>query len=505
MMFNISYLKKNIIANYIGQFYLLIIAILMVPYYLKYMGVEAYGLVGFFALIQSWMMILDMGLSPTMLREVAKVKADGTNQKLHVFKHLFHSVEFIFIIISLFTILSIIGLSSWISVSWLTIESLDINDVSYSISLIGVMVGLRFVTSLYKSGISGAEEQVWLNKMNIVIATFRYVGVLFVLHFISSDFKHFFEYQMIVAIAEVLVFASAFYKFLDIGRFKFYFSLNAIRPIFSFSFSIAYSGVIWIFITQLDKLILSGFLPLKEYGYFALLGMIANAIIQMSAPISKAILPRMTNLLSQNKEKEMLMVYKQATQVFSIILFSVTGIIVCYSHELLYAWTGSIEAANWGENILIYYTVGNALVSFSGFAFYLQYVHGNLKMHLKFYTLVVFVLPPIAIWSIYSYGAIGSAVVWLIFSILFFFIWVPIIQNIFAPKLYKTWILQDIAPIFIMTIAYLILISLTVDIDISFERNTILLTLFLLGTGLLLLNILASSIGRKFLRQLRKS
>jgi SAM-dependent methyltransferase len=35
-------LKKNIIANYFGQFYVLIISIVMVPFYLKYLGAEAY-------------------------------------------------------------------------------------------------------------------------------------------------------------------------------------------------------------------------------------------------------------------------------------------------------------------------------------------------------------------------------------------------------------------------------------------------------------------------------
>lgn len=64
-------LKKNIIANYFGQFYIIIIGIVMVPFYLKYLGAEAYGLVGFFALMQSWMMLLDMGISPTLGREVA--------------------------------------------------------------------------------------------------------------------------------------------------------------------------------------------------------------------------------------------------------------------------------------------------------------------------------------------------------------------------------------------------------------------------------------------------
>ena len=490
--------QKNLFSNYLGQFYLLFIAIIMVPFYLQYIGTEAYGLVGFFALIQSWMMLLDMGLSPTLLREVAKVRVDETPRKLETFKYLFHSIEFIFIFISFLIIFLIVTFSSWISMNWLKVETLNMDDVSYSISLIGIMVGLRFITSLYKSGISGAEEQVWLNKMSMIIATFRYVGVLGILHFVSSEFKHFFEYQLIVAIIELFVFAIVFYKILHLGKFKLYFSRKALAPIFSFSARIAYSGMVWIFITQLDKLLLSGVLPLKEYGYFAFLGMIANALIQLSAPISKAILPRMTALLAQKKEKEMLIIYRKATQIFSIMVFSITGIITLYSYQLLYAWTGDIEAAEWGKDILVYYVLGNALISFSGFAFYLQYVHGNLTMHTKAYTFVLFVFSPILVWSVYTYSAIGASIVWFIFSLLFFFLWVPVVHHFFAPKLHKIWIVKDILPMFIATSIYLLVIYFFVDIQNLLDRTIIFISLFLLGAGLFIVNILVSSIGREF-------
>lgn len=64
-------LKKNLIANYIGQFYLTIIGIVMVPLYVRYMGAEGYGLVGFYAPLQAWFQLLDTGLTPALVRLVA--------------------------------------------------------------------------------------------------------------------------------------------------------------------------------------------------------------------------------------------------------------------------------------------------------------------------------------------------------------------------------------------------------------------------------------------------
>src|SRR2546430_4078970 len=61
-----------------SDLYAALIGIAMVPLYLKYMGIEAYGLVGFFAMVQAWSQVLDFGLSPTLGREAARFNAGAT-------------------------------------------------------------------------------------------------------------------------------------------------------------------------------------------------------------------------------------------------------------------------------------------------------------------------------------------------------------------------------------------------------------------------------------------
>ena len=46
-------LKSNISANYASQIYSTLVGIVLVPVYLRTMGSEAYGLVGFFAMLQA--------------------------------------------------------------------------------------------------------------------------------------------------------------------------------------------------------------------------------------------------------------------------------------------------------------------------------------------------------------------------------------------------------------------------------------------------------------------
>ena len=63
-------LKRNLIANYIGQGWRFLISLAFVPLYIKYLGIEAYGLIGIFAMLQAWLGLLDMGMKPALGREI---------------------------------------------------------------------------------------------------------------------------------------------------------------------------------------------------------------------------------------------------------------------------------------------------------------------------------------------------------------------------------------------------------------------------------------------------
>ncbi|MDE2060547.1 MAG: hypothetical protein KGL31_00010 [candidate division NC10 bacterium] len=44
--------KRNIIANTLGRGWSMLMGLVFVPLYIKFLGMEAYGLIGFFATLQ---------------------------------------------------------------------------------------------------------------------------------------------------------------------------------------------------------------------------------------------------------------------------------------------------------------------------------------------------------------------------------------------------------------------------------------------------------------------
>src|SRR2546425_12398080 len=67
--------RQNVIANFVGRGWGFISVYLFVPLYLKFLGIEAYGLVGFYATLLGFLTFADMGLTATLNREIARLSA----------------------------------------------------------------------------------------------------------------------------------------------------------------------------------------------------------------------------------------------------------------------------------------------------------------------------------------------------------------------------------------------------------------------------------------------
>ena len=76
-----SVLKKNITANFVGGLWTGLMGLVFVPLYIHFLGIEAYGLIGIFAALLALFGLLDMGLSTTLNREIARLIVRNGNAR----------------------------------------------------------------------------------------------------------------------------------------------------------------------------------------------------------------------------------------------------------------------------------------------------------------------------------------------------------------------------------------------------------------------------------------
>ncbi len=445
-------LKRNILANYASQIYVTLIGIVILPLYIKYMGAEAYGLVGFFAMLQAWFNLLDMGLTPTMARETARFRG-GAMDALS-YRRLVRALEGLFLTVALVGGSVMFLAAGYIARSWLQAKQLPINEVKTAVQLMAIIIAMRWMCGLYRGAITGSERLVWLGGYNSFIATLRFIGVLLVLIFIGATPTIFFRYQFCVAVLELAGLLFHAYRLLPIipQGIKVPWFWTPLKPVLKFSLTIAFTSSVWVLVTQTDKLVLSKLLPLAEYGYFMLAVLVASGVMVISGPVSGAIMPRMAKLEAEGNHAGLMHVYRQATQLVAVIASAASVTVAFCAEPMLRAWTGDKILAQQAAPILILYAIGNGILAVSAFPYYLQYAKGNLRLHLIGNAMFVVLLIPAIIWAASQYGGVGAGYVWLIMNLICFVAWLPLVHRKFAPGLNLKWYFQDVLTIFLAVV-----------------------------------------------------
>jgi len=437
-------LKRNILANYVSQIYVALIGIVMVPMYVRYMGAEAYGLVGFFAMLQAWFQLLDMGLTPTMARETARFNGGATDGLS--LRRLLRAMEGIFIGVAVLGGTAMMAASGTLAGSWLKVQELPLIEVQHAIMLMAVIVALRWISGLYRGAINGFESQVWLSGFNIVAATARFVLVIPFFMYVGSSPSEFFVYQLVIALLEVVLLVMKTYRLLpekDMNQHMRW-QWGPLRGVLKFSLNIAFTSLVWILATQADKLVLSKMLPLTDYGYFTLAVLAAGGVMVISNPISGALIPRLTKLGASGDDVGLIDLYRNATQLVVVIAVPASLVLALFSDQVLWVWTGDETLVNKVSSVLSLYALGSGISVIGAFPYYLQYAKGDLKLHLIGSLIFVLFFVPTLIFLTSKLGMNGAGWTWLVSNLIYFLLWVPVVSHRFLPGLYWYWLIEDV-------------------------------------------------------------
>jgi len=441
-------LKASLAANYASQIYTAFIGIVMMPLYLSTMGSEAYGLVGVFAMLQAWFNLLDLGLTPTIAREAARYH--GQALPALDYRRVYRALSTIFVAVAVVggTVLFLLG--DVLAERWLKLERLSPGEVLLALQTMAVAVALRWLGGLYRGVISGAERLVWLGGFNALVATLRFVAVFASMAIWGYEPAVFFWHQLAVAAFELggLWFKSQ--PLLPSPRGlpeAVGWSLKPVRPLVGFALGIALTSAVWVLVTQVDKLLLSGILPLADFGYFSLAVLVAGGITLLSGPISSSIMPRMARLHAEQQAAAVRQVYEQATQLVAIVVGTAATTLAWCAGPIMFAWTGSSEIAHRTEDLLRLYAIGNGLLALSAFPFYLQYARGTLRHHITGNCAMGVVLIPSVLAAATSFGAVGAGAAWLAVNALYLLAWVPYAHSRLEPGLHLRWMRHHVLPV----------------------------------------------------------
>lgn len=403
-------LKRNLIANYLGQGWVALMGLVFIPLYIKYLGIEAYGLIGLFAVLTAWFSLLDMGMTPTLSREMARFSG-GSHTAVSI-RDLLRSIEIIALGIAILIASGVALGSDWLASSWLKAEELPTEVVAHAFAIMGLVTALRFVEGVYRSSMVGLQRQVLFNAVNSIMATLRGVGAVAILAWVAPTIQAFFLWQGLISLATLAILAVTTYATLPVAERGGRFSLDALRGVWHFAGGMMGITFLALLLTQVDKVILSKLLTLSEYGYYTLAAVVAGAMYMLVSPITQAWFPRLSQLHAAGDYVGLARMYHQGAQLVSVVLGSAALVLIVFSETFLHLWTQDAALAHRTAPLLSLLVLGNLLNGLMWIPYQTQLAHGWTSLTVSINIVAVLFIVPAILWATPRYGAEGAAWVW---------------------------------------------------------------------------------------------
>lgn len=435
-------LKRNLIANYLGQGWTVLMGLAFIPLYIKYLGIEAYGVIGLYAVLQAWLGLLDMGMTPALGREMARFT--GGAHSPQSIRDLLRSIEWIVLGIALLMAAIVWAASGWLARDWLRAEQLPVTVVAQAFAIMGLVTALRFVEGVYRSSLAGLQRQVMLNSLSAIMATLRGLGAIGVLIWVAPTLEAFFLWQAAVSVVTILVMAGVTYRLIPSAQTSGRFCIQALQSVWRFAGGMLSVTFLSLLLMQTDKIVLSKVLTLEDYGYYSFAGLVAGGVSYLSGPINQAWYPKLTELNASKSNEGFTRLYHQGAQLISVIVGGIAVPMIFYSEEIIRAWTQDNILANRTSGLVSILLLGNLLNATMTMPFFAQLAHGWTSLSNGINLISVLCLIPAVIWGATQYGAEGAAWIWVCLNGMYVLLGIPLMHRKILRGEKFRWYTQDV-------------------------------------------------------------
>lgn len=409
---------------------------------MRALGVEAFGLIGFYASLVAVLQVLDLGLSPTMNREMAKLSAQAGNaERMHDFSR---TLEVVYWSLGISLGALVILLSRPIAEQWLNTRAVSDSEARFSIVMMGCLVAVQWPLSFYQSGLSGLQLQVKLNCVRIAAITLSHGGAVLAVSRFSPSVEVFFGWQILVMLGQVFAVRALMWRSLPHCTHVAQFDSKLLGQAFGFARGMTGIALFGAVLAQMDKAIVSRQQSLEMFGYYAIASTAAGALLLFVNPLFSAIFPQLSSLVVKGDQRGIARVYHFGTQLMACLIIPAALILAVFPREVLTAWTGDQASAANGGAVLALLAIGTAINGLMHLPYALQISNGWTELGFKLVVGKVAIFLPLLIFGVQRYGMVAAAAGWAALNLAYLIVGLPLTHRRLLKGEASVWILRDV-------------------------------------------------------------
>lgn len=404
----------------------------LVPMYVGWMGIEAWGIIGFQLALMGLVQVFDVGIATTLNRAMAA--ESGERHKAY---ELFRVLEVVYLIEGVLISLALIISADWLAGSWLSPVSLSRDAVRLALwAMAGVIFG-QWMCGLYMAGLLGQERFQQVATIKIAGTVIGHGGNVIALIVTSGSLSAFLAWQGIFSVLLAGTYRMAVSSSRSTGHGPLRWRVLADH--WRFASGMGVIGVTAVLIMTLDKVVLSRLLSLTEFGHYSLALTVVGGLSLIIIPIFNITFPRVSALAKAGDPSALVDCYLQRSQLMAWLVLPAAAVMTCASHPLLVVWTGKEELAAIIAPLVSLAVLGTAANALMNVPFALQLARDRTSLGVGLNLLMLAVLVPGLFLIVPHWGAAGGAALWAACNGLYLLVGLPLTHHVLLPGVGRSW------------------------------------------------------------------
>jgi O-antigen/teichoic acid export membrane protein len=432
--------RRNIVANAIGRVWSLLLSLGVLPLYVRFLGAEAYGLIGLYAILVSICSLFDTGITTSLGRELARAdKGDARTRNAELIR----TAEIIYGSLGVGLGALVALAAPWIIDRWLNLHTMKPEVAIAAVRLMGLYLIFQWPTSIYYAALSGLQKQVELNVVTLLGSSVRTIGAAVILLAFSRSILVFYMWQAASSALYLVLCREVVWRSPEVIRRAAAFRWRLVYDVRRFAGGVTVMTAITVGVSQLDKIVLTRLIPLDAFGYYSFAATIAGAAAGLGAPILSATYPAMIEAHTAQDHVRLAALFHKSAQLVAVVTFAPSAIVCAFSYAVLLLWTRDPVIASHTAALLSVYIFGVALNVVATMPYNLTLAAGSLRASMII-AVVGFVVFAVALAVLAPrMGAMGGAVGSAVVAAVGLPIYAPFVSRI-LPRQAARWIVEDV-------------------------------------------------------------
>ena len=413
-------LLKNSAYNFAGSVAPLFVAIFTIPFLVKGLGEEKFGILSLAWVVIGYFSLFDFGIGRTLTKIVAeKIGLEEIDE----IPGLFWTALFLMFIISLIGSLVLLVGSPYLVINIFNISKEYQEQSIYTFYTLALSIPIVTTTAGLRGVLEAYQKFGMINLLRSILGVFTFVGPLICLIFTNDLFV----IVLVLSLFRLIIWIFFYLecnKLNSIRNAEIKIVRNLIKPILKTSTWMSISNLIGPIILYVDRFLIGALISAVAVTYYTTPYEVVTKLLIIPSALASVLFPTISSHFKTNPDYTNKLFSKSVKSIF-IILFPVVLIISTFANEGLNIWLGK-NFANSSTLVLQLFAVGIFLNSIAFFPFtYLQSIGRpdiTAKIHLfelPLYLILMWYFIP-------KLGITGAALVWLIrifidTSLLFYF------------------------------------------------------------------------------------